>query len=59
MWINIVFIGFISTSLLTFLGFTLLLDYEISSINLVGVIVSIIYYLFEISFYIKFKEDLM
>ncbi|CAD8176691.1 unnamed protein product [Paramecium octaurelia] len=59
MWVNIVFIGFISTSLLTFLGLGLLLDYKISQINLGGVISTIIYYMLETCFYIKNKEDLI
>ncbi|CAD8075570.1 unnamed protein product [Paramecium sonneborni] len=58
-WVNIVFIGFISTSLLTFLGLGLLLDYQISSINLGGFILTIIYYLLEICFYIKNREELI
>lgn len=59
MWFNIVLIGFISISLLTFLGLGLLLDYQISSINLGGLILTIIFYILEIGYYIKNKKDLM
>ncbi|CAD8160911.1 unnamed protein product [Paramecium octaurelia] len=59
MWFNIVFIGFISISLLTFLGLGLLLDYQIPSINLAGLILTILYYIFEIGYYIRNKKDII
>ncbi|CAK74801.1 unnamed protein product (macronuclear) [Paramecium tetraurelia] len=59
MWFNIVMIGFISISLLTFLGLGLSLDYQIPSINLAAFILTIIYYIFEIGYYIRNKKDLI
>ncbi|CAD8066151.1 unnamed protein product [Paramecium sonneborni] len=58
-WVNIVLVGFIIDSGLTFLGLSLLLDYNISYINLYGFITSIVYYIFQILFYLKNQEELI
>ncbi|CAD8154010.1 unnamed protein product [Paramecium pentaurelia] len=58
-WVNIVLLGFIIDTGMTFLGLGLLLDYNIEQVNLYGFITSIIYYIFQILFYLKNQEELI
>ena len=56
---NLIFVGFIAMSASTFIGLGLVLDYGISSINLIAFITTILYYALEGVFYFRNKETLM